>query len=182
MPAFIGTYESRDFADFKRMKTWAPKLLVKASPLVLLCLHPQAANTQLNAGAAVSLVARLPGTVTLHDSVIPFVIEVAGTQQRTSHLKFDVSWNLDPKETESFRVIANSTMPNPSGRLMIRVDDSDFRYFSSNSRAVLFNVPIRQENRQGRQTHTLELLFDTTETSLPEGEYRGSLALMVERH
>lgn len=163
------------------MSALSRRILRKALP-VTLCLLPNSTNAQLNATAAISLTARLPGTVRVREPLIPFLITVSGSQQRTSPVQFEVTWNLDPRETQSFRITAtNSSKGQQSAKLSIRVDNSDFRYFSANSRVVLINVPIRAENRQGRQTHTLELLFDPAEGGLLDGEYRGILTLTVEQ-
>ena len=129
---------------------WAPRS-VRALLLVLLCLVPRLANSQLGASAAISLVARLPGTVTLRESVIPFSITTSGEEQRSTPVQLEVKWNLDPHETQSFRIVATlSPKLEAPAQLMVRIDNSEPRLFSTHARHVLFNVPIRLENRQGR--------------------------------
>jgi hypothetical protein len=151
--------------------------------LVLLCLVPRLANSQLGASAAISLVARLPGTVTLRESVIPFSITTSGEEHRSTPVQLEVKWNLDPNETQSFRIVATlSPKLEAPAQLMVRIDNSEPRLFSTHARHVLFNVPIRLENRQGRQDHTLELLLTPAEeTGLPTRDFRGILTLSIER-
>jgi len=150
---------------------------------LLFWLAPQAAVCQIGASAAISLIARLPGTVSLNQSAIPFTITVAHSQQRTEPVQFEVKWNLDPRETQSFRIIATySPKSGDSSQLTVRVDGADPRPFSTHSRIVLLNLPIRVNNRQGRQVHTLAILFDDTQVmNFPDGDYNGTLTLTIER-
>jgi hypothetical protein len=91
----------------------------------------------------------------------------------------EVRWNLDPRETQSFRVLARFVGDGPisTSNVQVRMERGEFRDFArKGGQAVLFNVPITARNRQGYEQRTVELkINDAAAASLANGVYRVSL-------
>jgi hypothetical protein len=156
----------------------APVILVSLTAFSAVVSH-----AQLQASASVSLSARLPGSINLRQREVPVLITVLDGKQECAASTVDVSWNLDPRETESFRVIATLLSDSPllSDNLLVTVDGNDLRPLSSTSRKiVLFNVPIRFNNRQGTQQHLLRFRLADGSAELFK-TYRATLSLKVEQ-
>jgi len=135
------------------------------------------ASGQVRASAAVSLIARLPGSVSLSERVLPVMIRVREGISTPAVIPVKVKWNLDPREAQSFRVKARFRgETGPESRAEIRVGDGEFRSIGGRGEMVLFVVRIGNANRLGEQTKMVEIRMGGT----GDGDYRGWLELEAE--
>jgi hypothetical protein len=153
--------------------------------LILVVATACTARAQLRAGASIGLVAKLPGSVTLTERMVPVSWMVRNGSQTTVMVPLEVSWNLDPRETQSFRVLARFVGEGEllASAVQARMEGGEFRDFPmKNGQSVLFNVAISARNRQGREQRMMELKIDNAvAASLADGVYRGRLSLEVRR-
>jgi hypothetical protein len=160
--------------------------------LMLFCLP---AHCQLTAGAAITMTARLPSSITLNLKSIPVSINVAdGTQQPFSAV-LSMRWNVDPHEVPAFRVVAHfrnaqSALVDPTGTTSIPASDlvsrwtgSQFLPFGADATIILFQMTVEPEHRMGAKRAPLELkIADDQVNSLPDGAYTGVLEIEVRQY
>src|SRR5437879_5709816 len=82
-------------------------------------------------GASIGLVAKLPGSVTLTKRMVPVSWMVRTGAQATVMVPVEVSWNLDPRETQSFRVLARFVGEGEllASAVQARMEGGEFRDF-----------------------------------------------------
>lgn len=113
--------------------------------------------------------------------------------QQKMEFPIQLKWNLDPGETESFRVVASlgsrqlelagqaSTVSFSSVQLAVR--GGEFRNLHEKTAGLtLLNVPVAARNRQGHQEVVLQMKIDDAIVfSLPDGVYRGWVTLSAQQ-
>jgi hypothetical protein len=161
------------------MRTHLKRLLLTVLvPLCAIC----GAQHKPSAIASIALIARLPGSITLTERFSQIEFAIGNGSASIATVPVEVRWNLDPRETQSFQVIASLTTADPSWAPYVEAstDGVNFRPFAGGRQLVLFNVPITLQNRQGHEQRTVELKLDNAAiSSLADGYYRASLRLEV---
>ena len=160
----------------------------------IVCLLPLASDAQLRSGAAISLTARLEGTVELSAREIKVSARVRnGLQQEAIKVPLRVKWNLDPSLTQSFRVVSsfrNTTAALTSESLQIAaggieasIANAEFRHFNTaRGELVILNVNTDPAHRRGELEKSIELrLCDETLKLLPDGVYQGWMRFEVQQ-
>jgi hypothetical protein len=141
----------------------------------------------------IALTAKLEGYVTLADQRLPLSLILKNGGQLELKVPIDVTWNLDPQVTQSFRVIGvfqqnkraltSGAETVASTDIQARLDETEFRTFhEKGNHLVLFNVTIDHDNRRGHMQRMLELrLTNQALLKLRDGIYQGWLNLEVQQ-
>jgi hypothetical protein len=145
------------------------------------------ADAQISAARSITIVARIPSSVTLTESTLPFVLEISQGRSTVAELAFQVRWNMNPSELQFFRVmaIARETVglsEELDSGLAIREKGGEFRRFVyPNGQAVLLVRRVTQTNRMGIENAHVEIrIDDDSAAKLPDGRYHGMLYLKAE--
>jgi hypothetical protein len=151
-------------------------------------------QAQLRSGvSSIALTARLEGSVVLSQPRVHVLVNVSGQGQSAVTVPVRVRWNLDPRTTQSFRVVGYMEGRSAALRsdeevvgaeaIEARVDGREFRpFWEKNSSLVLFNVNIDQSTRQGEVEKAVQLrIANERMRDLPDGLYAGWLRMEVQQ-
>jgi len=172
------------------------KIIYSVVIFVLTCLTTSAL-AQNSASASISLVARLPGSITLSIPVLPVAVTVHDGIESEFTVPLSVVWNLDPRETQSFQVIghfrdATAALSQRDGQASIPVWDLIMQSNRSekgrtqilrNAEITLLNLAISTSNRRSEYYQSVKFKIDSEILrTLPEGIYTGVLSLEVREY
>lgn len=151
---------------------------------------------QVSATATIPMSVRVPGSISLSMHSTPVSIAVTQGTQRQFEIPLSVEWNLDPRETTGFRVVAYFNSPGAaltdfeSGisvaatSIVARWGEGSFLPFQHNdSRVSIFSTSVLGDLRRAKQSQTLQVkIADETLAFLPDGDYQGTLYLEVQNY
>lgn len=152
-----------------------------------------AVSAQVSSTASIPIVARIPGSISLSLRSTPVTVTVQGGAQQEFNIPLTVQWNLDPRETPGFRVMAyfrdpGSALVDPVGATSVPASDvlarwghTPFQPLDANDSAfTLFRTSVLPDRRRGNESQILELkIADPAVITLPDGAYQGVLYLEV---
>lgn len=151
--------------------------------------------SQTAASASVPIVVRIPGSISISLRSTPVTVTVQNGQQQQFEVPLTVQWNLDPRETPGFGVVAyfrssdaalmesDSATAVPAGNILARWGEAQFRPFRGDATLTLFHTAVLPDMRRGTTSQTLQLkIADNLVAALPNGEYQGVLYLEVQNY
>ena len=124
------------------------------------------------------------------------MVSVQNGQQQQFEVPLTVQWNLDPRETPGFSVLAyfrnsdaalvesDSATAVKAGSILGRWGQAKFQPFrAADATLTLFQTAVLPDVRRGATSQTLQLkIADELVPTLPNGEYRGVLYLEVRNY
>jgi len=163
---------------------------------MMMCLCSLSLWSQVKAMAGVPMSVRIPGSITLSLQATPVSIAVTQGTQRQFEVPLSVEWNLNPVETQGFRVVAYFNAPRTAltdfdsgasvaaNQVVARWGEASFQPFqTSDSRLTIFSMSVLGEQRRARQSQTLQVkIADDAVGALPDGDYQGTLYLEVQNY
>jgi hypothetical protein len=150
--------------------------------LIFAILGPASALAQLTAHGAISLIARLPSSVTLSETMLPASITITNGKASATEATVQIKWNVNPRESSSLRIIATMVGTQLAANDLEVSTGHEFRPFPQGSqRIVLQHVKISPDSRQAEQQLTLQMrIRDDRLAVLSDGVYQGWIKLEAE--
>ncbi len=152
--------------------------------IALLLSVPVIADAQRapTATASIAIIARLPGSVTLAQDTFPIDFVVSGGSTTPISISVPFRWNLDPRQTQSFQLVAHFGSHLPwIENIQASTDGRTFRALTRSGQLVLINRLISVTNREGQEQLTFTLFLNLVENPLPDGQYHALLRLDARR-
>ncbi len=148
---------------------------------------------QVSASAGVPIRLKIPGSITLNLKEVPVSIAIQEGTQQQFQVPLSVSWNLDPREVQGFRIVGRVAnrraalvndadgflVPSSSvlSRWLLRGESS---FASTDEDHALFQMAILPYARRGNEQGPLQLKISDEELqNLSDGNYNGVLYLEV---
>ncbi len=154
----------------------------------------QAGWAQTSAQASITLIARVPSSVSLSVNSLPVSLSIRAANQFAGDFQFplQVKWNLNPAEVQGFAVVAYFADPSAAltgsqpgslaaSSLLARLGPGDFRPFLADGKVSLCNVTAANDGRMGQRVQIFELK-NGNDGSVPEGDYHGTLYFEVRQY
>jgi hypothetical protein len=159
--------------------------------LLLFALLAPSVEAQLKASAAIAISARIPGYIRVTENDMPFLVEVQDGTSSVIDLPVEVTWNLNPRESQAFRLVASfrgtGLIQIATGSIVsadvvkTRVGQNEFRGFADGHSVVLYVQQVMTSNRRGKERKILQLKIDSPKGLwLDDGKYYGLMHLEAE--
>lgn len=166
-----------------KTRVMAVARMLRHSLLIVMSCMTYAAHGQLCATATVTISARLPGYVRLSQSDVPLIVEIHNGRALTSDVPLQITWNLNPDESQMFRVTGvfrgtgllqtDSEVVLPASNLQARLDPKDeYRPLMNIHPQVLYIQRISAANRKGTAQIVIQFQIDPeSDKPVQDGKY-----------